>query len=79
MNGTSSGLFSTRLTRIMVYALFIFGIAPLALGLLLSFTIGGGAIVPFLTTYYVIGILALSGIMFERLVNEIRKPPALAR
>ncbi len=63
----------------MVYALVIFGAAPLALGLLLSFTLGGGAIVPFLTTYYVIAILALSGVMFERLVNEIRKPPNLAR
>ena len=75
----AGGLLSTRLARIMVYALVIFGAAPLALGLLLSFTFGGGAIVPFLTTYYVIAILALSGVMFERLVNEIRKPTSLAR
>jgi hypothetical protein len=76
---TAGGLLSTRLARIMVYALVIFGLAPLALGLLLSFTLGAGATVPFLTVYYVIAILGLSGIMFERLVNEIRKPPNLAR
>jgi len=53
----------------MLYWLIIFGVAPLALELLLSFALGGGATVPFLTTYYVIAILGLSGIMFERLVN----------
>jgi len=78
-SGGSSTLFSTRLQRIVVYGLVIFGVAPLALGLLLSFTVGSGATVPFLTAYYVIAILGLSGIMFERLVNEIRKPPNVAR
>jgi hypothetical protein len=77
MSSSSGGLFSTRFARIMVYALVIFGAAPLALGLLLSFTFGGGAIVPFLTLT-MIAILALSGVMFERLVNEIRKPTNLA-
>jgi hypothetical protein len=79
MSYSGSGLFSTRFATIIVYTLVIFGVAPSALGLLLSFTFGVGATVPFLTTYYVIAILALSGIMFERLVNEIRKPPNLAR
>ncbi len=54
--------------------MIIFGVALLALELLLSFTLGGGATVPFLTTSYVVAILGLSGMMFERLVNEIRKP-----
>jgi hypothetical protein len=62
----------------MVYGLVIFGLAPLALGLLL-FTQGSGATVAFLTTYYVIAILGLAGIMFERLVNEIRRPLPPAR
>ncbi len=78
---SSSGetsLLSTRLQRMMVYGLVIFGVVPLALGLLL-FTQVGGATLPFLTTYYVIAILGLAGIMFERLVNEIRKPPQPAR
>ncbi len=57
----------------MVYGLVIFVAAPLALGLLL-FTQGSGATVPFLTTYYVLAILGLAGLMFERLANEIRKP-----
>jgi hypothetical protein len=77
--GATSSFLSTRLQRIMVYGLVIFGIAPLALGLLFSFTVGNGATVPFLTTYYVIAILGLSGIMFERLVNEIRNPSNPAR
>jgi hypothetical protein len=79
MSTIGGGLSSTRFTRIMVYSLVIFGVAPLALGVLLAFTFGGGAVVPFLATYYVIAILALSGVMFERLVNEIRKPTNLAR
>ena len=73
MSSSSSSLFSTRLQRILVYGLIFFGVAPLALGLLL-FTQGSGATVPFLTTYYVLAILGLAGLMFERLVNEIRKP-----
>jgi len=80
MSGTGGGssLFSSRLQRIMVYGLVIFAVVPLALGLLL-FTPGSGATAPFLTTYYVIAILGLAGIMFERLVNEIPKTPNPAR
>ena len=62
----------------MAYGLIFFGVAPLALGLLL-FSQGSGATVPFLTTYYVIAILGLAVIMFEQLSNEIRKPPRPAR
>ena len=62
----------------MVYGLVIFGVVPLALGLLLS-TQGNGATAAFLTTYYVIAILGLAVIMFEQLSNEIRKPPRPAR
>ncbi|TMI15603.1 hypothetical protein E6H35_01980 [Candidatus Bathyarchaeota archaeon] len=68
-SGGGSSRLTTNLQRIMLYWLIIFGVAPLALELLLSFALGGGATVPFLTTYYVIAILGLSGIMFERLVN----------
>ncbi len=75
VGGGASSFLSTRLQRIMLYGLVIFVVAPLALGLLFSITVGSGATVPFLTTYYVIAILGLSGLMFERLVNEIRKPP----
>jgi uncharacterized protein (DUF697 family) len=72
-SGGGSSLLSTRLQRILVYGLVIFGVAPLALGLLLV-TQANGATAAFLTTYYVFAILGLAGIMFERLVNEIRKP-----
>ena len=74
----SSSLFSTRLQRIIVYGLIIFGVVPLALGLLLLI-LNNGAAAPFLTTYYVIAILGLAVIMFEQLSNEIRKPPRQAR
>jgi hypothetical protein len=77
-SGSGGSLFSTRLQRIMVYGLVIFGVVPLALGLLL-FTQGNGATAPFLTTYYVIAILGLAAIMFERLTDEIRKTPHPAR
>ena len=76
-SGSGSGLLPTRMLRIMAYGLIFFGVAPLALGLLL-FTQGSGATVPVLTTYYVIAILGLAGLMFERLANEIRKPPHTA-
>jgi hypothetical protein len=62
----------------MLYGLVIFVVAPLALGLLL-FTQANGATAAFLTMYYVFAILGLSGLMFERLVNEIRKPANPAR
>jgi hypothetical protein len=77
-SGGGSSFLSTRLQRIMVYGLVIFAVVPLALGLLLV-TQANGATAPFLTTYYVIAILSLAGIMFERLVNEIRKTPNPAR
>jgi hypothetical protein len=63
----------------MVYGLVFFGVLPLALGLLLSFSQVSGATVPFLTTYFVIAILGLAGLMFERLANEIRKSPSPVR
>jgi len=78
MSSSGSGLFSTRLQRIVVYGLVIFGVVPLALGLLLL-TQNNGAAAPFLTTYYVIAILGLAVIMFEQLSNEIRKPPRPTR
>jgi hypothetical protein len=64
---------SKRLQRILIFGLIIFGLVPLALGLLLALTNQTGAINPFLTTYYVISILGLAVIVFEQLVNEIRK------
>jgi hypothetical protein len=73
-SGGGSSFLSTRLQRIMVYGLVIFAVVPLALGLLL-FTQGNGATAPFLTTYYVIAILGLGVLMFERLTDEIRKTP----
>jgi hypothetical protein len=73
-SGGGRSFLSTRLQRIMVYGLVIFAVVPLALGLLL-FTQGNGATAPFLTTYYVIAILGLGVLMFERLTDEIRKTP----
>jgi O-antigen/teichoic acid export membrane protein len=73
-SGGGSSFLSTRLQRIVVYGLVIFAVVPLALGLLLV-TQGNGAAAPFLTTYYVIAILGLAVIMFERLTDEIRKTP----
>lgn len=72
----SIGFFSTRLNRILVYGLIIFGFVPLALAMLLLLAQASQATVPFLTAYYVIAILGLALIAFERLINEIRKSPA---
>jgi hypothetical protein len=70
-SATSIG--SKRLQRILIFGLIIFGLVPLALGLLLALTNQTGAVNPFLTTYYVISILGLAVIVFEQLVNEIRR------
>lgn len=69
------GISAKRLQRILIFGLVIFGVVPLALGLLLALTQQSGAINPFLTTYYVISILGLAVIVFEQLVNEIRRNP----
>jgi hypothetical protein len=74
----TGGISSKRLQRILIFGFIIFGIVPLALGLLLALTQETGAINPFLTTYYVISILALAVIVFEQLINEIRRNPRLS-
>ena len=67
-------MFSTRLERILVFGLVIFAVIPLALFLLFVVTVGNGFVVPFLTTYYVFAIIGLALLMFEQLMNEIRRP-----
>lgn len=75
MSSGGSGMPSKRLQRILTYGVVVFGLVPVALGLLLLFIWGGAASSAFLTVYYVFAILGLAVIAFEQMMNEIRRRP----
>ncbi len=68
----SSNQSSKRLQRILVNGIVVFGVAPLALGLLFLLTGNVGVTVPVLTTYYVLAIVGVALLAFERLSKELR-------
>lgn len=71
----SSRQYFTRLQRILIYGIFVYAVAPSALGMLFLVNGYGVAIVPALTTYYVLAIVGVALLAFERLRQELRTSP----
>ena len=68
----SSSQVFTRLQRILIYGIFVYAMAPLALGMLFLASGYGVAIIPALTAYYVFAIVGFALLAFERLSKELR-------
>ncbi len=65
----------TRFQRILIYGIFVYAVAPLALGMLFLVNGYGAAIIPALTTYFVLAIVGVALLAFERLSKELRTSP----
>ena len=71
----SSRQYFTRIQRILIYGIFVYAAAPLALGMLFLVNGYGAAIIPALTAYYVLAIVGVALLAFERLSKELRTSP----
>ena len=71
----SSRQYFTRLQRILIYGIVVYAVVPLALGMLFLLSQNGVAVIPALTAYFVLAIVGIAVLAFERLSKEVRASP----